>query len=405
MKYTPKEVMQFVVEEDVKFIRLTFCDIYGKQKNISIMPTELPRAFEYGIAIDASAIAGFGQDVHSDLFLHPDPDTLAIMPWRPEHGSVVRMFCSISYPDGTVFENDTRSILIKAINDAKEEGYSFDFGTEIEFYLFNLNENGEDTRIPYDNAGYMDVAPLDKGENVRREISLTLEKMGILPECSHHEEGPGQNEIDFRYSDALSSADNAATFYTVVNAIAARNGLCACFTPKPLADKPGNGLHVHMSLNGNDSKNDKALSYVIQGILDHISEMTLFLNPTEESYSRLGNFKAPKYISWSQSNRSQLVRIPAVIGSSSRAELRSPDPAANPYIVFALIIYAALDGLKAKKELQSPVDENLFYADAETLSKLKALPLTRSEAATIASQSTFIKEHLPHMLIRNFVEQ
>ena len=405
MKYTPKEVMQFVVEEDVKFIRLTFCDIYGKQKNISIMPTELPRAFEYGIAIDASAIAGFGQDVHSDLFLHPDPDTLAIMPWRPEHGSVVRMFCSISYPDGTVFENDTRSILIKAINDAKEEGYSFDFGTEIEFYLFNLNENGEDTRIPYDNAGYMDVAPLDKGENVRREISLTLEKMGILPECSHHEEGPGQNEIDFRYSDALYSADNAATFYTVVNAIAARNGLCACFTPKPLADKPGNGLHVHMSLNGIDSKNDKALSYVIQGILDHISEMTLFLNPTEESYSRLGNFKAPKYISWSQSNRSQLVRIPAVIGSSSRAELRSPDPSANPYIVFALIIYAALEGLKAKKELQSPVDENLFYADAETLSKLKALPLTRSEAASIASQSTFIKEHLPHMLIQNFVEQ
>lgn len=405
MKYTPKEVMQFVVEEDVKFIRLTFCDIYGKQKNISIMPTELPRAFEYGIAIDASAIAGFGQDVHSDLFLHPDPDTLAIMPWRPEHGSVVRMFCSISYPDGTVFENDTRSILIKAINDAKEEGYSFDFGTEIEFYLFNLNENGDDTRIPYDNAGYMDVAPLDKGENVRREISLTLEKMGILPECSHHEEGPGQNEIDFRYSDALSSADNAATFYTVVNAIAARNGLCACFTPKPLADKPGNGLHVHMSLNGIDSKNDKALSYVIQGILDHISEMTLFLNPTEESYSRLGNFKAPKYISWSQSNRSQLVRIPAVIGSSSRAELRSPDPSANPYIVFALIIYAALEGLKAKKELQSPVDENLFYADAETLSKLKALPLTRSEAASIASQSTFIKEHLPHMLIQNFVEQ
>lgn len=405
MKYTSKEVMQFVVEEDVKFIRLTFCDIYGKQKNISIMPTELPRAFEYGIAIDASAIAGFGQDVHSDLFLHPDPDTLAIMPWRPEHGSVVRMFCSISYPDGTVFENDTRSILIKAINDAKEEGYSFDFGTEIEFYLFNLNENGEDTRIPYDNAGYMDVAPLDKGENVRREISLTLEKMGILPECSHHEEGPGQNEIDFRYSDALSSADNAATFYTVVNAIAARNGLCACFTPKPLADKPGNGLHVHMSLNGNASKNDKALSYVIQGILDHISEMTLFLNPTEESYSRLGNFKAPKYISWSQSNRSQLVRIPAVIGSSSRAELRSPDPSANPYIVFALIIYAALDGLKSKKKLQSPVDENLFFADSETLSKLKALPLTRSEAASIASQSTFIKEHLPHMLIRNFVEQ
>ncbi len=403
MKYTAKEVMQFVNEEDVKFIRLTFCDIYGKQKNLSIMPSELPRAFEYGIAIDASAISGFGQDVHSDLFLHPDPDTLAIMPWRPEHGSVIRMFCSITYPDGTIFENDTRSMLIKAIETAQKEGYCFNFGTEIEFYLFNLDENGISTRIPYDNAGYMDVAPLDKGENVRREISLTLEKMGIYPECSHHEEGPGQNEIDFRYSDALSTADNAANFYTVVNAIAARNGLDSCFTPKPLKNEPGNGLHVHMSVNGKNSSNDD-LFYVIQGILDHISEMTIFLNPTEESYDRLGHFKAPKYISWSHSNRSQLVRIPAVVGSEPRAELRSPDPSANPYIVFTLIIYAALDGLRSKKEIQPAVDQNLFNADAETLSKLKLLPLTKKEAAEAALNSSFIQQHLPEMIIQNFTK-
>ncbi len=403
MKYTAKEVMQFVNEEDVKFIRLTFCDIYGKQKNLSIMPSELLRAFEYGIAIDASAISGFGQDVHSDLFLHPDPDTLAIMPWRPEHGSVIRMFCSITYPDGTIFENDTRSMLIKAIETAKEQGYCFDFGTEIEFYLFNLDENGISTKIPYDNAGYMDVAPLDKGENVRREISLTLEKMGIYPECSHHEEGPGQNEIDFRYSDALSTADNAANFYTVVNAIAARNGLDACFTPKPLKNEPGNGLHVHMSVKGKNSTDDD-LFYVIQGILDHISEMTIFLNPTEESYDRLGHFKAPKYISWSHSNRSQLVRIPAVIGTEPRAELRSPDPSANPYIVFTLIIYAALDGLRSKKKIQSAVDQNLFNADAETLSKLKVLPLTRKEAVKAALNSSFIQQHLPEMIIQNFTK-
>ena len=212
MKYTKQEVMQFVNEEDVKFIRLAFCDVLGKQKNISIMPSELERAFEHGIAVDASAIRGFGGEIHSDLFLHPDPDTLAILPWRPEHGKVVRMFCTIRYPDGTSFENDARSILIQAVQDAESAGYSFYFGSEMEFYLFKLDENGDATRIPYDNAGYMDIAPDDKGENVRREICLTLEQMGIHPESSHHEEGPGHNEIDFRYSDALSAADNAMAF-------------------------------------------------------------------------------------------------------------------------------------------------------------------------------------------------
>ena len=206
MKYTEQEVMQFVSEEDVKFIRLAFCDVFGKQKNISIMPRELARAFAYGIAVDASAVRGFGGEVHSDVFLHPDPDTLAILPWRPEHGKVVRMFCTITCPDGSPFENDTRSILIRAVKEAEEAGYSFYFGAEMELYLFKLDESGEPTRIPYDKAGYMDMAPDDKGENVRREICLTLEQMGIHPEGSHHEEGPGQNEIDFRYSDALSAA-------------------------------------------------------------------------------------------------------------------------------------------------------------------------------------------------------
>ena len=200
MLYTEEDVYSYVEQEDVKFIRLAFCDISGRQKNISIMPQELERAFEYGIAIDASAIAGFGDEVHSDLFLHPDPTTIAVLPWRPEHGRVVRMFCAVTQPDGTVIGADARSLLKKTVEDAKKAGLTFAFGTEMEFYLFRLDEDGEPTKIPYDRAGYMDIAPADKGENVRREACLTLERMGIRPESSHHEEGPGQNEIDFRYA-------------------------------------------------------------------------------------------------------------------------------------------------------------------------------------------------------------
>ncbi len=400
MKYTKEEIMQFVREEDVKFIRLAFCDVFGKQKNISLMPDELSRAFDFGIAIDASAVEGFGGEVYSDLLLHPDPDTLSILPWRPEHGKVVRMFCTVNYPDGRQFENDTRSILIKAVEDAKKEGYEFFFGAEMEFYLFKLDENGEPTDIPYDKAGYMDVAIADKGENVRREICLTLEQMGIHPESSHHEEGPGQNEIDFRYSDALSAADNTITFANVVSAIAARNGLYASFSPKPLKDKPGNGLHINISVKSKDGVDRK--TSMIAGVLEHISEMTAFLNPTEKSYERLGSDKAPKYISWSSENRSQLVRIPAAYGEYKRAELRSSDPSANPYLAFALLIYAGLDGIKNNAELPRPANINFYKADEKTLSEYKRLPRTRSEAVKIAGSSRFIADHLPEMMIKTY---
>lgn len=215
MKYSAEEVMQYVIEEDVKFIRLAFCDVFGRQKNIAVMPSELKRAFSEGVAIDASAIAGFGGQVRSDLFLHPDPSTLVRLPWRPESGSVVRMFCQIRYPDGRIFEADTRSILKAAAAAAKAEGLAFSFGSEMEFYLFKTDGDGNPTKTVYDRAGYMDIAPEDKGENIRREICLTLEQMGICPESSHHEEGPGQNEVDFRYSDPLSAADNAVTFLSV----------------------------------------------------------------------------------------------------------------------------------------------------------------------------------------------
>ncbi|MCH5170073.1 MAG: glutamine synthetase [Oscillospiraceae bacterium] len=400
MKYTKEEIMQFVLEEDVKFIRLAFCDVFGKQKNISVMPDQLQRAFEFGIAIDGSAVDGFGGDVYSDLLLHPDPDTLSILPWRPEHGKVVRMFCTVTYPDGRQFENDTRSILIKAIDEAHKEGYEFFFGAEMEFYLFKLDENGEPTDIPHDKAGYMDVAVADKGENVRREICLTLEQMGIYPESSHHEEGPGQNEIDFRYSDALSAADNTVAFANVVSTIAARNGLYASFSPRPIKDKPGNGLHINMSVKSKDGKDHR--TSMIAGVLEHVPEMTAFLNPVEESYERLGSNKAPKYVSWSSENRSQLVRIPAAYGEYKRAELRSPDPSANPYLAFALLIYAGLDGIKNETELPRPANINLHKADEKTLSAYKRLPKTRDEAIKIAESSGFIAEHLPEMMIKTY---
>ena len=397
MKYSKQEVMQYVQEEDVKFIRLAFCDVFGKQKNISIMPEELPRAFEYGIAIDASAIEGFGDETHSDLLLHPDADTLMPLPWRPEHGRVVRMFCTISYPDGRTFECDSRSILKQAVQDAEKAGFQFFFGAEQEFYLFNLDDNGNPTKEPYDNAGYMDIAPEDKGENIRREVCLTLEQMGIRPESSHHEEGPGQNEIDFRYSSPLSAADNAMTFQTVVKTVARRNGLYADFSPKPLEDKPGNGFHINMSVKSSDNADN--MDYMIAGILAKVAEMTIFLNPLESSYQRFGNNKAPRYISWSSENRSQLVRVPAAVGEYKRAELRSPDPAANTYLAFALMIYASLYGIQNKLELQDPADINLYKADADTLAKFEQLPENLKSACALANNSDFIKEHIPGAIL------
>ncbi|MBQ1490731.1 MAG: glutamine synthetase, partial [Blautia sp.] len=281
MKYAEEEVLQYCEEEDVKFIRLAFCDVLGKQKNISIMPEELPRAFRDGIAFDASAIAGFGDEARSDLFLHPEPDSLVPLPWRPEHGRVVQMFSTITYPDGSPFACDCRSLLKKAIEAAKKEELSFTFGAEQEFYLFLQDEQGKPTRQPCDEAGYMDIAPEDRGENVRREICLTLEKMGIYPESSHHEEGPGQNEIDFRYADPLLAADQAQTFQRVVKTVADRNGFYASFAPKPLPDYPGNGFHINMSLK--PFKEEK-LYHMMAGVLTHVRAMTLCLNPLPESY-------------------------------------------------------------------------------------------------------------------------
>ena len=397
MKFSKDDVIQYVKEDDVKFIRLAFCDVFGRQKNISIMPDELSRAFEHGIAFDASSIEGFGDETHSDLFLKPDSETLMTLPWRPEHGKVVRMFSDITNLSGESYECDTRFLLKKAIRDAQNAGISFFFGAEQEFYLFELDQNGKPTKIPYDDAGYMDIAPEDRGENIRREICLTLEQMGIRPESSHHEGGPGQNEIDFRYSDPLTAADNVMTFQTVVKTVARRNGLSADFSPKPIKNLPGNGFHINMSVKSSDGTDN--LPFIIAGVLDKAAEMTAFLNPIEESYQRFGHNRAPRYVSWSSENRSQLVRVPAALGEYRRAELRSPDPSANPYLAFALIIYAGLHGIKNQLALPEVIDQNLFKADFSLLEKLKKLPDSLDEARLLAKQSAFIAQYLPPAIL------
>lgn len=397
MKYSKQEVMQYVQEEDVKFIRLAFCDVFGRQKNISIMPQELSRAFTYGIPFDASSVIGFGDEMHSDLLLHPEPETLMLLPWRPEHGRVIHMFSGITYPDGRPFACDTRRLLKKAVQDAEKAGYHFAFGAEQEFYLFKLDDNGQPTKIPYDEAGYMDIAPDDRGENIRREICLTLEQMGIQPESSHHREGPGQNEIDFRHSDAVTTADHAMTFRTVAKTIAHRNGLFADFGAKPLEDRPGNGFHINVSVEA--SEHADPIGPMIAGILEKVQDMSVFLNPTDSSYRRFGHHKAPKYISWSNENRSQLVRIPAAVGKDRRVELRSPDPAANPYLAFTLVLYACLYGLKHNPDLPAAADFNLYKADASVLAGFRQLPADLENARTAAFNSDFIRAHIPASIL------
>ena len=398
MLYTEEDVFSYVEAEDVKFIRLVFCDIAGRQKNISIMPQELKRAFSQGISFDASAVAGFGDAAESDLFLFPIPSTLSVLPWRPSRGKVVRMFCQIRYPDGRPFPLDCRALLSKAIREARELGLSVQIGAEFEFYLFKTDADGNPTTQPFDHAGYMDVAPEDKGENVRREICLTLESMGILPESSHHEEGPGQNEIDFRYSDAMTAADNALLFASTVRAVAVSNGLYADFSPKPIPGESGNGMHINISLL--QQEGPSVTQYFMAGILDHIREMTAFLNPTEASYRRLGEKKAPKYVTWSPGNRSQLIRIPAAQGEYKRMELRSPDPMVNPHLAYALVIFAGLDGVRRKLLPPEPMNVNLYTAGSELTSSLTALPGSLAEAKKIARESPFIRSVLPEELWR-----
>ena len=399
MNSTANEVLEFVKENDVKFIRLGFCDLFGFQKNISIMAEELQSAFENGVSFDAHAISGFRDVTRSDLLLFPDPATLTVLPWRPGPGRVVRFYCDVRNPDGSVFIHESRTILKRVIERADKMGYVCKIGAECEFYLFKTDEYGEPTDETFDKGGYLDISPLDRGEDIRREICLALEQMGIKPETSHHEQGPGQNEIDFKFSNALECADNLQAFKSAVKAIAARNGLFASFLPKPIQDCPGSGLHINISLTQNgrnifkniDEGHSNIAESFIAGILAKISEITVFLNPIANSYERFGNFEAPKYVSWSHQNRSQLIRIPAAVGEKVRLELRSPDPSLNPYLAFTLILAAGLDGIENNMPLPSAVDADLYTADESVTQKLIPLPDSLNKAICMAENSDFIK--------------
>jgi len=404
MTYTKEDVVRLVAEKEVQFISLTFCDVYGKQKNITIVPSELERAMNSGISLDASQIIGFQTDAKIDLLVRPDPSTLADVPrtvTHMEHGNVMRMFCNIFYPNGQPFENDTRAILQKAVEVAKAKGYTFNFGPAIEFYLMSRTyENGES--VPYDFAGYMDSDPLDRCEFIRRTICQDLTMMNIQPECAYHEEGPGQNKIKFHFADPVTAADAVIAYKDVVQDVADRYELIADFSAKPLEKYSGNSMHVNMSIQNNEGTD--LTPHIIAGILYHISDMTLFLNPTKRSYRRLNHDNAPKYVSWSDANRSTLIRIPAY-GGYTRFELRSPDNDTNPYIAFALLIYAALYGIEEKPMLQAPNDEDLFLADPKSLKSLKTLPQTLQEAMNKAKNSAFIQQYLPKKIIETYLKE
>ena len=410
LHYTISEAMEFVEENDVKFIRLAFCDIFGVQKNISIMPGELARAFREGISFDAAAFPGFAPEGDSDLLLFPDPTTLSILPWRPSEGRVVRFYCDIRQPDGQPFLCDGRFLLRQAVRRARERDLTCKFGTEGEFYLFQQDESGFPSHIPHDRAGYCDIAPLDRAENVRRQVCLTLEEMGIQPERSHHEQGPGQNEIDFQYAPALVAADNLTTFKSVVKTVANLNGLFASFLPKPLAGQPGSGLHINISLfqgGRNIIETEKGVHSAISeqfiaGILRRAPELTAFLNPLTNSYARFGEFEAPRFVSWSHQNRSQLVRIPAAHGDFRRMELRSPDPAASPYLAFTLLIHAGLGGIADELTLPAPCNHDLFTAPDDVRAQYALLPHTLGEALDLARNSTFIASIVPEALLSNY---
>lgn len=397
--YTKEDILTFVEEENVKFIRLTYFDIYGKQKNIAIMPSQLPLAFSKGIVIDACGVDGFENDVHGDLYLKPDPSTFMELPWRNLDGAVIFMICDIYYPNGQIFTRDTRYILKEAIKKANLQDLFIDVSTKFEFYLFKTNDFGKSSNIPMDNGGFMDVAPLDGGENIRRDVCLTLEQLGLAPQQSFHQEGPGQNEVDFHSAPALKAADDAALFKWVVCTAAQSNGLWADFSPKPIDGQPGNAMQVILKLTDMLGENvPEKQEQFTAGILAHIKEMTMFFNPIEKSYKRLGKRKAPLFISWSTKNRFQLIRIPS--DHPNRIELRSPDCMANPYLVIALLIYAGLDGIEKKMHLMDPCDESLDEFAHETC--YDSLPKTRKEAISEAVHSEFIKDILDPELVREY---
>ncbi len=410
--------MRLAQEEDVRYIRLQFTDLLGVIKNVEIPSSQLPKALDNKMMFDGSSIEGFVRIEESDMYLVPDLDTWVVFPWGNEHGKVARLICDIYNPDGTPFEGDPRYILKRALKEAEEMGYTaFNVGPEPEFFLFKLDEKGEPTLDLNDQGGYFDFAPLDLGENCRRDIVLTLEKMGFEIEASHHEVAPGQHEIDFKYANALHAADQILTFKLVVKTIAHKHGLHATFMPKPLYGVAGSGMHANQSLfRGNqnvffDESDELGLSetakHYLAGILLHARGFTAITNPLVNSYKRLvPGYEAPCYVAWSAKNRSPLIRIPSSRGVSTRIEVRSPDPATNPYLALAVMLKAGLDGIKNKLAAPPAIDRNIYVMNEEEREEngISSLPATLKEAIECLKADSVICEALGEHALIHFIE-
>lgn len=417
MKYTKQDVIKLVEEEDVEFIRLQFTDMFGMLKNVAITSSQLEKALNNKCMFDGSSIDGFVRIEESDMYLYPDLDTLEIFPWRPQQGKVARLICDVYKSDGTPFEGDPRYILKKTVEQAKEMGYDFNVGPECEFFLFNTDDNGNPTTDTVEKAGYFDLGPIDMGENARRDMVLNLESMGFEIETSHHEVAPCQHEIDFRYSDALRTADNIMTFKLTVKSIAKRHGLHASFMPKPKYGISGSGMHTNMSLSKNginifdDPEGERGLSkeayQFIAGIMEHIKGMTIITNPLVNSYKRLvPGYEAPVYIAWSSKNRTPLIRIPAQRGDGTRVELRSPDASCNPYLALAVCLAAGLEGIKKGLECPEAIDRNIFEMSDEDkkVAGIENLPANLKEAVEEFEKDTFIQNVLGPHVSQKYIE-
>ncbi|MBN2853626.1 MAG: type I glutamate--ammonia ligase [Clostridia bacterium] len=415
---TKEDILAIVKEENVKFIRLQFTDIFGMLKNVAITSDQLPKALDNQCMFDGSSIEGFVRIEESDMYLRPDLDTFVIFPWRPQIGKVARLICDVYTSEGKPFEGDPRYVLKQAIKNAEKMGYEqFNVGPECEFFLFLTDNDGNPTTITHDNAGYFDLGPIDLGENARRDMCMVLEDMGFEIEASHHEVAPGQHEIDFKYTDALAAADAIVTFKLVVKVIAQRHGLHATFMPKPIFGINGSGMHTNVSLfkNGKNAfydKNDELeLSqeayHFIGGLTKNISAITALTNPTVNSYKRLvPGYEAPVYIAWSCKNRSPLIRIPAARGNSTRIELRNPDPSCNPYLALAGILNAGLDGISKKTEPPKAVNLNIYeMTEAERKKhKIYSLPADLNEAIKEMQKSPLAKETLGKHVFEKYVD-
>ena len=388
--YTREDILRMVEEEDVGFIRLQFTDIFGTMKNIAITTSQLDKALNNEIMFDGSSIEGFARVEESDMYLYPNLNTFEIFPWRPQQGKVARLICDVYKPDGTPYESDPRYILKKVMAEAKEMGYEFNVGPELEFFLFHTDDDGLPTTLSHESAGYFDLGPLDLGENARRDMVLTLEDMGFEIESSHHEAAPAQHEIDFRYDEALTTADNIMTFKLVVKTIAKRHGLHATFMPKPKFGINGSGMHLN-----------------IGGIMKHMKALTFITNPSINSYKRLiPGYEAPVYIAWSAKNRTPLIRIPGSRGEYTRVELRNPDPSANPYLALAVCLAAGLDGIKQGLMPPKAVNRNVYEMTDEErkIFGIEKLPGSLREAAIEFQKDTFIQEILGEDLSRKYIE-